>query len=148
MNRQSRALSRSEILLWLAFAACFTAMLVQTFRFAPATLQRPRTVVSNGDAKFFEPLLVFLSEVSEGVPEGASFSLVPPDGEDRANWSAYFVAVGQMRGRRVILANRFLPPGSGGETPRFVACFRGTFSDSRFQRVKRFRDGDLYEAVP
>lgn len=147
MNRLPRALSRSEFLLWLAFAACFAAMLVQTFRFAPPTFQRPRTVVSNGDAKFFEPLLVFLSEIAETVPEGATFSLVPPDGEDRANWSAYFVAAGQVRGRRVILASRFLPPASGGEAPRFVAC-QGAFSDSRFRRVRRFRDGDLYEAVP
>ena len=109
--------SAAKVALWIGFAACFAAMLVQTFRFAPATFERPRTVVSNGEAKFFEPLLVFLSDVSEGVPEGASFSLVPPDGADRANWLAYFVAVGQMHGRRVILASRFLPPGSGGETP-------------------------------
>ena len=49
-----------KIALWLAFAACFAAMLFQTFRFAPATFERPRTVVSNGDARFYEPLLLFL----------------------------------------------------------------------------------------
>jgi hypothetical protein len=146
MNRP-RTPFRPDLVLWLSFAACFAAMLFQTFRFAPATFHRPSTVVSNGDAKFFEPLLVFLSEVSEWVPEGATFSLVPPDGHDPVNWLDYAVAVGQMRGRRVILAIRFLPTGSGGETPRFVACYGGTFTDSRFRRVRRFRGGDLYEAA-
>jgi len=147
MNRPPRTLSRPELPLWLAFAACFAAMLVQTFRFAPATLQRPRTVVSNGDAKFYEPLLIFLSEVSAAIPPGSTVSLVAPSGQDPRNWQDYILAIGQFPRQRVVFAGRFVGTAPGGEVPRFAACYRGQFLDDRFRRVRQFPEGNLYEAA-
>jgi hypothetical protein len=112
-----------KAVLWLAFAACFAAMLVQTFRFSPATFRRPRTVVSNGVAKFYEPLLFFLSEVSAAIPPGSTVSLVAPSGQDPRNWQDYIFAIGQFPRQRVIFAGRFVPADAGGEVPRFAACY-------------------------
>src|SRR5689334_17677958 len=103
-----RGESALDVVLWLAIAALLGATGIRIVTFAPLTLSRPSTVVSNGDAKSNEPLLLFLSKVSAWVPEGSTFSLVPPNGRDPENWMDYMIAVGQMRGRRVIFAPRFV----------------------------------------
>jgi len=142
-----RGESALNVVLWIAISALLAAAVFRTRKFAPLTRSLPRTVVSNGSVQFYEPLLGFLSDVSTCVPDGSTFSLVPPSGRDPANWLDYMIAVGQLPGRRVIFARRFLPAGPPSETPRFVGCYRGDFSDPRFVRVRRFAEGDLYEAA-
>ncbi len=140
-----------KIALWLAFAACFAAMLFQTFRFAPATFRRPKTVVSNGDARFYEPqtepFLLLMSEASAAIPAGSTVSVVAPPGRDPRNWPAYILAIGQFPRQRVIFEGRFVPPGPEGEVPRFAVCYGGEFLDARFRRVRTFPEGNLYEAA-
>ena len=136
---------RTAAVLWLAFAACLAAMVRETLRFVPATFTRPRTVVSNGNAGFNEPFLVFLSSVADAIPSGSTISVVAPPGRDPRNWPDYILAVGQFPGRRLIFAGRFLP--SGGDVPSFAACFGAEFPDPRFRLVRRLPGGNLYAAV-
>ena len=131
--------------LWLAFAVCLAAMVRETLRFAPPTFSRPRTVVSNGDASFNEPFLVFLSAVADAIPPGSSVAVVAAPGRDPRNWPDYILGVGQFPRQRLVFAGRFLP--AGGDVPRFAACFGGEFPDPRFRLVRRLRGGNLYEAV-
>ena len=142
-----RGASALDVLLWLAIAALLGLTAARITKFGALTIGRPRTVVSNGEAKLFEPLLVFLAEVADRVPKDSTFSLVPPSGRDLFNWSDYLIAVGQMRGRRVIFAPRFIPASAAGETPRFAACFGGEFNDPRFRRIRQLPGGSLYEAA-
>src|SRR5258708_6357125 len=114
-----RGESALDVVLWLAIAALLGATALRIAAFAPLTRARPSTVVSNGDAdaKSNEPLLLFLSKISALVPEGSTFSLVPPSGQDPANWLDYMIAVGQLPGRRVIFAPRFVPPRPAAHPP-------------------------------
>jgi hypothetical protein len=117
-------------------------------------LKAPRTIVSGSPAGFYEPLLVFLGEMSRAIPPGATVSLAPPDGRDPHNWMDYMVAIGQLPRLKVVFAARFLPAGPtaapipGVGAPRFVACFGGEFHDRRYRLVRLFSEGRLYEAVP
>jgi hypothetical protein len=137
-----------DALLGIAFAVLFGTTFFALFRYAPPTLRRPATVVSNGDARADEPFLIFLSGVAGATPPGSTVSIVPASGRDPWNWQDYVVAIGQLPGRRVILAARFAPPGAAGEVPRFAACFRGDLADPRFRLSARLAGGNLYERVP
>jgi hypothetical protein len=139
--------SRSDIFLWLAIAVFLSASVVQIVRRGPLRLEKPVTVVSNGNATFYAPLLIFLAQIARTIPPGATVSLAPPTGRDPSNWLDYWVAVGQLPRQRVVFAGRFLPQRSTGEIPLFVACYGGEFVDSRFRLIRRFPEGGLYEAV-
>jgi hypothetical protein len=133
--------------LWLAIAVLFGATLVELLRYGPLTAARPATVVSNGDANFYQPFLIFLSRVAQTTPPGTSVSIVAATGRDPWNWQDYMIAIGQLPGRRLIFAGQFVPRGSTGEVPRFAACYGGDFTDPRFRLSRRFTEGNLYERI-
>ncbi len=142
-----RGESARENVLRVAIASLLAASLVQIAQRGEILLTAPRTIVSNGLASFYDPLLVFLSEVSRSIPAGATVSLVAPSGRDPANWMDYMVAIGQLPKQRVVFAPRFIPSGAPGEAPRFAVCYGGEFRDPRYRLVRVFPEGGVYEAV-
>ncbi|MGH9443724.1 MAG: hypothetical protein ACRD16_15785 [Thermoanaerobaculia bacterium] len=140
--------STRNVLLWFGVAILLGASARRIAQLGPLTLSRPRTVVSHSEARFEEPLLLFLSRIASSTPPGSTVAIVAPSGQSPENWLNYMVAIGQLPGRRVLFEARFVPPAAGGETPRFAACYEGEFSDARFREIQRFPEGRLYERVP
>ena len=108
-------------------------------RMGPLSISLPRTVVTWGapGARPAAPYLVFLSELSSELPEGAIVRIVAPRGPTGDVSMNFEIAVGQLPRQRVLRQDA---PANAGE---FVAIYDAP-APAGARLLRRWEGGGLY----
>jgi hypothetical protein len=128
---------------WAALASLAVALLVFIERRGPIRLAAPRTVYSNGHPaqRYWEPYLLFLSDVRTVVPAGVRVLVLPARGSNDLI-PFFYTAIGQLPAQRIV------PPVvefREAEPADYVASYEGECRAPGYRELRRWSSGTLCE---
>lgn len=123
----------------MAFLLAAGALGVRIVREAPLSLHLPPTIVTNGasGSRAVAPFLIFLGEVRQAIPEGATVRIVAPQSPTGDIFMNFEIAVGQLPRQQVRRQD------APAERAEYVAVY-GAPAFAAGRLLRRFDGGDLY----
>ncbi len=114
----------------------------------PIVWEAPSTVVTNShpSQRHAVPFLLFLRDLRDRLPPGASIAVIGPDVRNDSAPLDDLIAIGQLPRNDVVpvwaFLQRKIPP------PRFLAVQLEDYSDDRYRLIASLEGGRLYERKP